>query len=104
MLANNNLKVCRTLVMRDFKFHPVKNTILILAAMLVTALYTLMVMAYSVPFMLNGIGCIDFLQAKPVGCKKQPTGRCVVRLTPKCRIGERQSRRHCCLCAFSALL
>ena len=40
MLANNNLKVCRTLVMRDFKFHPVKNTILILAAMLVTALYT----------------------------------------------------------------
>lgn len=40
MLANNNLKVCRTLVMRDFKFHPVKNIILILAAMLVTALYT----------------------------------------------------------------
>ena len=41
MLANNNLKVCRTLVTRDFKFHPVKNTILILAATLVTALYTL---------------------------------------------------------------
>ena len=40
MLANNNLKVCRTLVTRDFKFHPVKNTILILSAMLVTALYT----------------------------------------------------------------
>ena len=40
MLANNNLKVCRTLVTRDFKFHPAKNTILILAAMLVTALYT----------------------------------------------------------------
>lgn len=40
MLANNNLKVCRTLVMRDIKFHPVKHTILVLAAMLVTALYT----------------------------------------------------------------
>ncbi len=40
MLANNNLKVCRTLVMRDFKFHRSKNCILILAAMLVTGLYT----------------------------------------------------------------
>lgn len=40
MLANNNLKVCRTLVKRDFRLHPGKNGILILAAMLVTALYT----------------------------------------------------------------
>ena len=40
MLANNNLKVCRTLAKRDFKFHRSKNLILILAAMLVTALYT----------------------------------------------------------------
>lgn len=40
MLANNNLKVCRTLTKRDFKFHRGKNLILILAAMLVTALYT----------------------------------------------------------------
>lgn len=40
MLANNNLKVCRTLVKRDFRLHPGKNCILILAAILVTALYT----------------------------------------------------------------
>ncbi len=40
MLANNNLKVCRTLVMQDFKFHRGKNGILTFAAMLVTALYT----------------------------------------------------------------
>ena len=40
MLANNNLKVCRTLVFRDFRFHPVKNVVLALAAMLVTALYS----------------------------------------------------------------
>ena len=40
MLANNNLKVCRTLVFRDFRFHPVKNVVLVLAAMLVTALYS----------------------------------------------------------------
>lgn len=39
MLANNNLKVCHTLVRRDFKFRRSKNVILILAAMLVTALY-----------------------------------------------------------------
>ncbi len=40
MLANNNLKICRTLVKRDFRFHPAKNGILILAVLLVTALYT----------------------------------------------------------------
>ena len=40
MLENNNLKVCHTLVKRDFKFHRSKNCILILATMLVTALYT----------------------------------------------------------------
>ncbi len=40
MLANNNLKVCRTLVKRDFRFHRIKNLILILAAALVTGLYT----------------------------------------------------------------
>lgn len=40
MLANNNLKVCRTLVKRDFKFHHNKNCILVAATMLVTALYT----------------------------------------------------------------
>ena len=40
MLANNNLKACRTLVKRDFRFHPIKNGILIFATMLVTALYT----------------------------------------------------------------
>lgn len=40
MLANNNLKVCRTLVMRDFRFHKIKNLILILAVSLVTGLYS----------------------------------------------------------------
>lgn len=40
MLANNNLKVCHTLVKRDFRFHRGTNCMLILAAMLVTALYT----------------------------------------------------------------
>ena len=40
MLANNNLKVCRTLVMRDFKRHRGKNALLILAAAAVAALYT----------------------------------------------------------------
>ena len=40
MLANNNLKVCRTLIKRDFAFHRGKNSVLILAAMLITALYT----------------------------------------------------------------
>ena len=40
MLANNNLKACRTLVKRDFRFHPIKNGILIFDTMLVTALYT----------------------------------------------------------------
>lgn len=39
MLVNNNLKVCRTLVKRDFRFHRIKNCILILAVTLVTALY-----------------------------------------------------------------
>lgn len=42
MLANNNLKVCRTLVKRDFRFHRVKNLVLILATALVTGLYTFM--------------------------------------------------------------
>lgn len=40
MIANNNLKVCRTLVRRDVRFHPVKYILLSCAAMLVTALYT----------------------------------------------------------------
>lgn len=40
MLANNNLKVCRTLIFRDFKFHRVKMLMLVLSAVLVTALYT----------------------------------------------------------------
>ncbi len=40
MIANNNLKVCRTLVRRDVRFHPVKYMLLSCAAMLVTALYT----------------------------------------------------------------
>ena len=40
MLANNNLKVCRTLVMRDLKRHRGKNALLILAAAAVAALYT----------------------------------------------------------------
>ena len=39
MLANNNLKICRTLVRRDFHFHPAKNAVLALAAALVTGLY-----------------------------------------------------------------
>ncbi len=39
MLANNNLKICLTLVRRDFRFHRAKNWILILAAALVTGLY-----------------------------------------------------------------
>ncbi len=41
MLANNNLKVCRTLIRRDFQSHRIQNCILTLAAALVTALYTL---------------------------------------------------------------
>ncbi len=40
MLANNNLKVCRTLLRRDVRFHRTKYWILICAAMLVTALYS----------------------------------------------------------------
>lgn len=39
MLANNNLKVCWTLVRRDFRFHRVKNAVLALAVALVTGLY-----------------------------------------------------------------
>lgn len=39
MLANNNLKVCHTLVRRDFRFHRIKNLVLILATALVTGLY-----------------------------------------------------------------
>lgn len=40
MLANNNLKVCFTLVKRDVRFQRIKNLALILAAALVTGLYT----------------------------------------------------------------
>lgn len=39
MFANNNLKVCWTLVRRDFRFHRVKNAVLALAVALVTGLY-----------------------------------------------------------------
>ena len=39
MLANNNLKVCWTLVRRDLRFHRVKNAVLALAVALVTGLY-----------------------------------------------------------------
>ena len=38
MLANDNLKVCWRLVRRDFRFHRVKNAVLVLAAALVTGL------------------------------------------------------------------
>ncbi len=40
MLANNNLKICRLLVRRDFRFHPVKNLILVTACALVAGLYS----------------------------------------------------------------
>ena len=40
MLANNNLKICRTLVWGEFRFHRVKNLFFVLAAALVTALYS----------------------------------------------------------------
>lgn len=40
MLANNNLKICRKLTWRDFKFHKVKNILLVLAATLITGLYS----------------------------------------------------------------
>lgn len=40
MLANNNLKICRKLTWRDFKFHRVKNILLVLAAALMTGLYS----------------------------------------------------------------
>lgn len=40
MLANNNLKVCRTLASRDLRFHPVKYILLSCAAMLTASLYT----------------------------------------------------------------
>ncbi len=40
MLANNNLKICRTLVKREFRFHRVRSLLLVIAAALVTALYT----------------------------------------------------------------
>lgn len=42
MLANNNLKVCWTLVKRNFRFHRAKNFILVLAVALVTGLYAFM--------------------------------------------------------------
>lgn len=40
MLLNNNLKICRTLVKRDFRFHKVKNLVMILAVALTAGLYT----------------------------------------------------------------
>ncbi len=40
MLANNNLKICHTLAWRDFKFHKVKNLLLVFAVILITGLYT----------------------------------------------------------------
>ncbi len=40
MLANNNLKICRTLMLRDIRFHRVKYAILAFAAMWVIALYS----------------------------------------------------------------
>lgn len=40
MLFNNNLKICRMLVRRDFRFHRIKNLVLILAVALVAGLYT----------------------------------------------------------------
>ena len=40
MLVNNNLNICGRLVRRDFRFHRVKNLILILACALVTGLYS----------------------------------------------------------------
>ena len=39
MLANNNLKICHTLAWRDFKFHKVKNLLLVFAVVLITGLY-----------------------------------------------------------------
>lgn len=40
MLENNRGKVCRKLVWRDFKFHKVRNSLLIFSIALVTALYS----------------------------------------------------------------
>ncbi|HJC56965.1 MAG TPA: ABC transporter permease [Candidatus Eisenbergiella intestinipullorum] len=40
MLANNNLNVCRKLIRRDLSFHKAGNFVLILAAALVTGLYS----------------------------------------------------------------
>ena len=42
MLSNHNLKICWQLVKRDFRFHRVKNLILVMAAALVTGLYAFM--------------------------------------------------------------
>lgn len=42
MLANNNLKICRKLVRQDFKFHKIKNLLLVLAVFLITGLYSFM--------------------------------------------------------------
>ncbi len=39
MLANNNLKICHTLIWRDFKFHKAKNLLLAFAVVLITGLY-----------------------------------------------------------------
>lgn len=39
MLENNNLKICRTLIRRDLKFHSRKNLLLGIAVSLMTAMY-----------------------------------------------------------------
>ncbi len=39
MLANHNLKICHTLVRRDFRLFRGKNLVLVLAMSLVTMLY-----------------------------------------------------------------
>ena len=40
MLTNNNLKVCNTLVLRDFRFHKIENIVMVLAVALVIGLYS----------------------------------------------------------------
>lgn len=39
MLENNNLKICRRLALREFRFHKVRNTLLVSAVALVCALF-----------------------------------------------------------------
>ena len=40
MLQNNNLKICRKLVRREFQFHKGQNLLLVIAVTLVCMLYT----------------------------------------------------------------